>query len=119
MAKSIYFVTCPVCRRRYPSRTLLEKTRDDFSVIDYPVQTAVSLGCRGFRVTDYLNWARLRTTPSEVSEAFFVFLHRVKNTDALLRELQLLYSREYATAYAPGDDLSKAYGLREVRYIGY
>lgn len=119
MGKTIYFVTCPTCRLRYPSQTLLRKSRDDFSVIDYPVQTAVSLGCRGFLVTDYISWTRFRTVPSEVSEAFFVFLHRVKNTDALLRELQLLYSREYATAYAPGDDLSKAYELQGVRYIGY
>ena len=79
----------------------------------------MSLGCRGFRVTEYLNWSRLRTAPSDVSEAFFVFLHRIKNTDALLRELQLLYSVEYAAAYSVSDDLSKAYALQEVKYNGY
>lgn len=119
MAKTIWYTVCPTCRRRYPYQVLLGNARDDFSVIDYPIQSAISLGCRGFQVTDDFNWARFRNTPPEVVESFFVFLHRVKNTDALLRELQLLYSREYASAYGDDDDVRRAYGLKEARYIGY
>lgn len=112
-------MTCPTCRRRQPSQTLLGKSRDDFSPIDYPIQSAVSLGCRGFQVTDYFNWARFRTTPQEVIESFFIFLHRVKNTDALLRRLQLLYSEEYADVYRSASDLAEAYQLQEANYNGY
>jgi hypothetical protein len=114
MGKEIWYVSCPTCRRRYPSSLLLRTGRDDFGVIDYPVQNGLSLGCRGFTVSDYWGWSRIRRLPHEAYEALFVFVRRVWNTYDFLRSVGLLEPGDYARAYPSKDDFVEAYGLRGV-----
>jgi hypothetical protein len=109
MPKTIWFATCPISRRRFPASYLLGKWRADYSVIDYPVQAGESLGCRGFRVTDYYGWDRIAQLPPDVNEALYVFLRRVENTYGFLQKLGLLSPDDYVRAYGPEDDIAVAY----------
>lgn len=119
MATTIFYVSCPVCRRRYPSKILTTKASGDFEVIDYPVQSAISLGCRGFSVLDYYTWTRLGEVPSDVGDALLSFLIRVQRTYALLEKLGLLQGRGYSESYSKPDDVVRAYQPSEVSYLGY
>jgi len=110
----IWYLCCPICRRRYPSSLALRKWRADYSLIDYPIQKGVSLGCRGFSVTDYVNWYSVKGIPSEVHETLLIFLRRVENTYRFIEELRLLTVDDYVQAYEAEDDFAVAYGLRGV-----
>jgi hypothetical protein len=108
MAKIVWFQTCPVCRRRFPVAYVLRNWRSDYSLIDFPLQSAVSLGCRGFSVLEYISWKRLDETPALVNESFSIFVQRIVNTYEFLKALGLLSPDEYTTAYSK-DDIAVAY----------
>jgi len=115
MSKDLYFVSCAVCRRRFPSNYLLGRWRTDYSVIDYPVQVVRSLGRRGFAVTDYVAWPRVTTLPPDVIEALMIFLERTANTFQFVKQLHLLPYDDFVSAYASEDDFVAAYGRGGLR----
>ncbi len=103
MPTTIWYQVCPVCRRRYPCKSVLRGGRGDYAPIDYPLQTAVSVGARGFVVTDYIGWSRLANLPRDAAEALSIFLGRVAATYRLAKALGLVPSVDYAEAYEGHD----------------
>jgi len=93
----IWFVNCPICRRRFFTTYLLRRFRSDFKPIDYPVSYGHSLGRYGTTIDQRIAWSRITEVPSEIHEALRIFIKRLLNTYAMLNEL--LSERPYVDAY--------------------
>jgi len=93
----IWFVNCPICRRRFFTTYLLRRFRSDFQPIDYPVSYGHSLGRYGTTIDQRIAWSRITEVPSEILQALDIFIKRLVNTYAIIN--MLFSERPYADAY--------------------
>ena len=118
--KTIWYLSCPVCRRRQPAASLIGRAEIDTSAIDFPAHFGVSLGHYGFKVSGYVSWTSLKDLPREVLNALSVFIARVAATYALIKQLGLLPAPEFDEIYSDHpDDLHGAYSQEAQGYNGY
>jgi len=105
----IWFVNCPICRRRFFTTYLLRRFQSDFKPIDYPLSYGHSLGRYGTTIDQRIAWSKIAEVPSEISEALNIFIMRALNTNAILS--QLFSERPYADAYRtqPFSDYAQLY----------
>jgi len=93
----IWFISCPICRRRFFTTYLLRRFHSDFKAIDYPVSYGHSLGRYGTTIDQRIAWSKITEVPSEIFRALNIFIRRLLNTYAILNEL--FSERSYVDAY--------------------
>lgn len=98
-SRMIWFVNCPICRRRFFTTYLLRRFQSDFEPIDYPVSYGHSLGRYGTTIDRRIAWLRIAEVPSEIFQALNIFIKRLFNTYAILDELfsESSYADHYRT----------------------
>jgi len=94
---TIWFVSCPICRRRFFTTYLLRRFQSDFKPIDYPVSYGHSLGRYGTTIDQRIGWSRITEVPSEIHQALNIFIKRLVNTYAIVN--MLFSERPYEDAY--------------------
>ena len=95
--RTIWFVSCPICRRRFFTTYLLRRFPLDFKPIDYPVSYGHSLGRYGTTIDQRIGWSRITEIPSEIFQALNIFIKRLLKTYAIVDEL--FSGRSYVDAY--------------------
>jgi len=93
----IWFVNCPICRRRFFTTYLLRRFQSDFEPIDYPISHGHSLGRYGTTIDQRIAWSRITEVPSEILQALNIFIKRLVNTYAIVNVL--FSERSYADHY--------------------
>jgi len=96
-SSTIWFVNCPICRRRFFTTYLLRRFRSDFKPIDYPVSFGHSLGRYGTTVDERITWSKVAEVPSDIFQALSIFIKRFANTYATINEL--ISERPYEDVY--------------------
>jgi len=105
----IWFVNCPVCRRRFFTTYLLRRFLLDFKPIRYPVSCGHSLGRYGTTVDERITWSKVAEVPSDIFQAFNIFVKRLVNTYTIVNVL--FSERPYVDSYRsePFSEYSQVY----------
>jgi len=93
----IWFVNCPICRRRFFTTYLLRRFLLDFKPIDYPVSYGHSLGRYGTTIDERITWSKVTEVPSDIFQALSIFIKRLVNTYTIVNVLFL--ERPYVDSY--------------------